>query len=111
VCPGGDPAPDLAGLLRGQQALAAPGRHAPAVEHAVLAPLPVAPEPDVDRLAVHPDRQRRLALGHPLLLDQEQRPPPQRLLRLPTEAAKIPCFHPGSIPAPQPLSGVSLADQ
>src|SRR4051794_38129196 len=40
--PLGDPALDLLGLLRRQQALAAPRRHPPAVEEAVLAPLAVA---------------------------------------------------------------------
>src|SRR4051794_36658147 len=91
--PLGDPAPDLPGLLRRPQALAAPRRHPPAVEEAVLAPLAVALVPDVDRPAVHPDRPRGFGLGHPLALDQEQGPPPQRLLRRPAEAAKVSCVH------------------
>src|SRR3954466_288018 len=58
--------------------------------------------PDVDRPAMHPDRPRGFGLGHPLALDQEQGAPPQRLLRRPAEAAKIPCFHGGNVTVRRP---------
>src|SRR4029453_997193 len=77
----------------------APRRDPPAVEDPFLALLAVAPPPDVHRLAVYADRPRGFGLGHALVLDQEQSAPPQRLLRRPAEAAKIPCFHAGSIAA------------
>src|SRR5215212_10826196 len=100
--PLGDPIPDPPGLVPGQPPLAAPRRDPPAVEEAVLAPLAIALLSDVHRLAVHADRQRGFGLGHPLALDQEQGPTPQRLLRRPAEAAKIPCFHASSIAACAP---------
>src|SRR5689334_20731258 len=70
-----DPSPDLVGLLRRQPALAAPRRHTPAVEDALLAPLAVALHPRVHGLAVDADQPRGPALAQALPLDQEQGPP------------------------------------
>ena len=48
------------------------------------------------------DQLGGLALAQALPLDQEQGPAPQLLLRRPTDAAKVACFHPDAIaPAPR----------
>src|SRR5689334_1054634 len=96
-----DPSPDLVGLLRRQPPFAAPRRHTPAVEDALLAPLAVALHPRVHGLAVDADQPRGPALAQALPLDQEQGPPAQPLLRRSPDAAKVACFHPGDM-APGP---------
>ncbi len=83
-----------------QQSLAAPRRHPPPVEHAVLALLAIALEPGVHRLAVDPDHLGRLALAQPLPLDQPESAAPQLLLRRPADAAKVTRFHPDRIAPP-----------
>src|ERR671916_471333 len=100
-----DAAPDPVRLVGAHSPLAAPRRHPPpSVEHALLALLAVALEPDVRRLAVDAHHRRGLALARALLLDQDERPAAQLFLRRPTDAAEVSCLHAGAIaPAAQPV--------
>ena len=59
------PPSDLAGLLGREQPLAAPRRHSPTVEHAILALGARALQPDVHRLLLHADHLGRLRLAQP----------------------------------------------
>ena len=88
--------------------MAAPRRHATAIEHARLALLAVALEPDVDRLPLHPDRLGGRGLGHAGLLDQVERAAAPFLLRRPADAAKIPCVHRRDIGSARPDVRYSL---
>src|SRR3712207_423359 len=99
-----DAASDPVRLVGAQSPLAAPRRHPPSIEHAILALLAMALEPDVHRLAVDAHHLRSLALAQALLLDQDERPAAQLFLRRPTDAAEVSCLHAGAIaPAAQPV--------
>jgi hypothetical protein len=94
-----DPPPYWACLLGAQDPLAAPRRHPPSIEHAILALLAVALHPGVHRLAVDTDHRRGFALAQALPLDQDERSAPQLLLRRPADAANVTCLQPASIAA------------
>ena len=92
-----DPAPNLERLVGRQQPLDPTRRHAPTIEQTRLARRPIAPDPDVHRLPLHPDHPSRRGLAQPLMLDQHQRPTAQCLLRRPANTSKVPRFRAQSI--------------
>jgi hypothetical protein len=81
-----------AGRSARDPALAAPRQHPPAVEHAVLAPLAVALDPNVHGLAVDADYLGRLTLAQSLPLNRHDSAAPQLLPHRPADAANSRAF-------------------